>query len=141
VSTDNPTDHPTWPPPDTAPPPPGGFAPPDEPNPEEERYAIGCAWKTLTESVDRDTALDACPLVATLFASVVSVYEGAEDDPPVMGVLMAIRETVCAWSQAESADTVFADVARVDLALMVRRVDVAMALVKSDAAQARGGAR
>src|SRR5580700_8389672 len=42
------------------------------------------------------------PLDATLFAVVASVYEGAEDDPPVMGVLMAIRETVTAWSHAES---------------------------------------
>jgi hypothetical protein len=43
--------------PGTTPPP--AFAPPDEPNPEEERYAIACARKTLTNGKEPDGALDA----------------------------------------------------------------------------------
>ena len=109
-----------------------------EPDIEEERYAIACAWSTVLDSED-DNAIDACPLVATMFTALASVYEGAEGDPPSMGVLMAIRETVSAWSHAHSESTLFSPVAYADLTLLARRIDVAMALVKCDAI--RAGAR
>jgi|HubBroStandDraft_6_1064221.scaffolds.fasta_scaffold349536_2 hypothetical protein len=118
------------------------FEPPDadaEPEIEAERHAIVRTWATLVRTAE-DGALDACPLVATMFAAVACSYEGAEGDPPVMGVLMAIRETVTGWSHAEGESNVFAPVAYADLLLMMRRIDVAMALVKSDALR-RGGGR
>jgi hypothetical protein len=112
--------------------------PPDsEPTIEQERHAIADAWTTLHRP-EGDEALDDGTLIATLFASVACVYEGAEAAPPVMGVLMAIRDTVRGWSHARGGDTLFARVSFADLALMVRRVDVAMALVKSDDRR-RGG--
>jgi hypothetical protein len=58
----------------------------------------------------------------------------------VMGVLMAIRETVTAWSHAEGESNVFAPVSYADLVLLMRRIDVAMALVKTDHVR-RVGAR
>ena len=110
--------------------------PPDsEPTIEQERHAIEDAWTTLHRP-EGDEALDDGTLIATLFASVACVYEGAEGDPPSMGVLMAIRDTVCAWSHARSGSTLFASVSFADLALLMRRVDVAMRLVKIDASRA-----
>ena len=53
-----------------------------------------------------------------------------------MGVLMAIRDTVRAWSHSDSSSTLFASVSFADLALLMRRVDVAMRVVKIDASRA-----
>jgi hypothetical protein len=111
---------------------------PDDPDPEEERHAVARAWRSMLDA-EPDVALDGCPLVATLFTAVACSYEGAEDDRPAVGVLMAIRETVAAWSRSNGESTVFASVAYADLALLARRVDVVIALVRDDAA--RGGAR
>jgi hypothetical protein len=118
----------------TEPPPPPARKPtyPDE---EDERYAIGEAWHVMMDA-RRDGDIAAGPMTGLLFAALACVYEGAEGDPPVMGVLMAIRDTVRAWSHTRSGSTLFASVGYADLALLVRRVDVAMALVKSDAIRA-----
>src|SRR5579863_9534866 len=86
--------------------------PPPEPFPilpEAERYAIRCAWKTVTGQKDNDPFYQ-CPMVATLFAAVAGVYEGAEDDPPICGVLQAIRDTLNGWAHATGETELFASV-------------------------------
>ncbi len=136
-------------------PPPEGDAPEDEgaeeeddapkdeapswgPEPMAERYAVACAWRTVAESKDDDPIAD-CPLVATMFTALATPYKAGKDDPPICGILDAIRATVAGWKHARGGG-LFASVARVDLSLMMRRIDVALALARSDARYRQGGA-
>jgi hypothetical protein len=75
----------------------------------------------------------------TLFAAVAAVYEGAEDDPPICGVLQAIRDTLKGWAQATGETELFASVPYPDLVLLMRRIDVAMAMARREALRARRG--
>ena len=121
----------------TDPPPPDRK--PTYPDEGDERYAIGEAWHVMMNP-RREDDLAAGPLTGLLFASVALVYERAEGEPPVCGVLHAIRETVEGWAHNRGESTLFASVSFADLALMVRRVDLAIALVRAEVYAAKGGA-
>ena len=88
----------------------------------------------------REQAITDGPITGLLFAAVALVYEQAERAPPVCGVLHAIRETVEGWAHNRGESTLFASVPFADLALMVRRIDLAIALVRADVCAAKGGA-
>ena len=115
----------------TNPPPPDSR--PTFPDQEDELFAIGEAWHVMMDP-RRDKAITDGPITGLLFACVAFVYEQAEGDPPVCGVLHAIRETIEGWAHNRGESTLFSSVSYADLALMVRRVDLALALVRSDTA-------
>ena len=110
---------------DTPPPVARRPAPPDQ---DAELYAIGEAWEVMWDP-RREQGITAGPLTGLLFAAVALVYESAEGDPPVCGVLHAIRATIEGWAHTHGGSTLYSSVSYADLALMVRRIDLAVALV------------
>jgi hypothetical protein len=121
------------PPPDTDPP------PPSEPSvydldADAEFTAIEIAWEDIVAGVNEDGArfnLAGHPLLAWLFAACSSgPYEGAEGDPPAIGILRGARETVEGWADSHNESTIFAEVSYADLGMLARRLDAAIMLVK-----------
>lgn len=135
-----PVEGPPFPPPDTdTDPPEEEEREPDFPEQDDELYAIGEAWRVMWD-IRRERAITDGPITGLLFASVALVYERAEGEPPVCGVLHAIRETIDAWAHNRGQSTLFASVSFADLHLMVRRVDLALAMVRAESYAAKGGA-
>jgi hypothetical protein len=105
-------------------------APPDDDSKAELR-ALDEAWRSIVDTRPEDDGLTDRPLVSLLLAAVAGgPYEGAEGDPPAMAVLRTVRATVEAWLHQRSGSTVFASVSYVDLELLTRRLDVAIAVVR-----------
>ncbi len=125
----------------TEPPPPAAPRKPAFPDEDDERCAIGDAWEVMMDPRKDDDVVDG-PITGLLFSAVSLVYEEAEGDPPVFGVLHAIRSTVEGWAHNHGESTLYSSVSFADLSLMLRRIDVVVALVRSDARARRreGGA-
>jgi hypothetical protein len=115
---------------DVLPAPPGEHTPTTAPEEDDELHALDDAWRSLLDGRDDEDEGER-PLLALLLGAVVAgSYEGAEADPPVVAVLRAARATVEGWTRQHSASTRFASVAFVDLELLARRLDVALAIIK-----------
>jgi hypothetical protein len=98
---------------------------------DSELRALNEAWRAVLDTQADDYAEGDRPLLTLLLAAVTGgSYEGAEADPPAVAVLRSARATVEGWARAHGASTLFASVAFVELELLVRRLDVALAIVK-----------
>jgi hypothetical protein len=119
--------------------------PGDDRYPSPDVRALDEAWREIIHARNDDderAVLAERPLVSVLFAAIVgSAYEGAEFDPPSIAVLRAIRATIDGWAHARSGSTMFASVPFADLALLVRRLDAAIEIVRRSALGVREGAR
>jgi hypothetical protein len=91
------------------------------------------AWRELLRAQDEGEAREALsglPLEGLLFVGLATIYEGAEMDPPVVGVLVALRNTVAGWAHAHGASTLYSAVPFADLTMLARRLDVAIEIVR-----------
>jgi hypothetical protein len=117
----------------------------DDRDPGREARALDEAWRDIIHARHDDeerAALTDRPLISVLFAAIVGgPYEGAEIDPPSIAVLRAVRVTIDGWARARSGSTMFASVPFADLALLARRLDAAIEIVRRSAIGAQGGAR
>jgi len=107
---------------------------PTEPDPDDERYAIESAWKEILKipRTDRGEPIQSDSLVGVMF-SALALPAGQPEESPAIGILYAIRGTVDGWAHAHSESTVYAPVSCCDLFLMMRRIDVVIALIRSEA--------
>lgn len=58
------------------------------------------------------------------------LLHGCGSRPPVVALLRKVRATVEGWAHHPGESKLFASVAHVDLELLARRLDVALAIVK-----------
>jgi len=100
---------------------------------QAEMGAMLDAWRELLRARDDSgarEALSGLPLEGLLFVGLATIYEGAEMDPPVVGVLVALRKTVEGWAHAHGASTLYSAVPFADLTMLARRLDVAIEIVR-----------
>jgi hypothetical protein len=98
--------------------------------PDDELRALNEAWRALLDGRDDEDERERPLLTLLLAAAAGGSYTDAEADPPVVALLRKVRATVEGWAHAHSSSTLFASVAFVDLELLLRRLDVALAIIK-----------
>jgi hypothetical protein len=113
-------------------------APRDPEKDRGERRTVSKAWEYLMDPRSAEEVQEGA-MLGVMFAALALPYKHAEGDPPVCGVLHALRSTVEGWAHSRGDSLHFASVSFADLFLMVRRLDVVIALVRRDA-QEEGGA-
>jgi hypothetical protein len=95
-----------------------------------ETRALDEAWRDILDTREGEALADR-PIVALLFAAVVGgPYDGAELDAPSVAVLRAIRATARGWACMVGDSTRCASVPFAEVDLLVRRLDVAIEIVR-----------
>jgi hypothetical protein len=100
------------------------------PDEDPELRALNEAWRALLDGREDEDEGERPLLTLLLAAAAGGSYTDAEADPPVVALLRRVRATVEGWARQHSASALFASIAFVDLELLTRRLDVALAIIK-----------